>query len=172
MKKLLALILPFGIIGCAINTPLIIDVRDSGQIYDDWQYYTYDDDFDGKYLVSMAKSNDNKGFIRIFTSTQSNNSSLEYENGDSYICSIYSGLNTEMIFTTKNGDRYESEVYLSLSSNRESLIARSLGGNENQLVSLLNTYDNLKIRTIDSCGNKVVRIFNISGTTHLKPYDL
>ena len=35
MKKLLALLLLFGIVGCAINTPLIIDVRDSGQTYDE-----------------------------------------------------------------------------------------------------------------------------------------
>ena len=89
MNRPIILFLTFGLVSCAINTPLIIDARNSGQTYDDWQYYTYDDDFDGKYLVSMAKSNDNKGFIRIFTSTQSNNSSLEYENGDSYICSIY-----------------------------------------------------------------------------------
>jgi len=172
MKKLLALLLLFGIVGCAVNTPLIIDVRDSGQTYDDWDYYTYDDDFDGRYLVSMVESNDNKGFIRIFTSTKTNKSSLQYQNGDSYICAVNSGVRADMIFTLKNNNRLEHSVYLSRSDSGETLAARSLGGNEDQLVSLLNRYDELKIRTVDDCGNKIDRIFNISGTTHLKPYEL
>ena len=172
MKKLLALLLLSGIVGCAVNTPLIIDVRDSGQTYDDWDYYTYDDDFDGRYLVSMVRSTDNKGVIRIFTSSQSNKSSLQYQNGDSYICTIYSGVRADMIFTSKNNNRYEHSVYLSRSDSGETLVARSLGGNEDQLIYLINTYDELKIRTRDDCGNKIDRTFNISGTTHLKPYDL
>ena len=171
MKKLLPLVLLFGIIGCAINTPLIIDIRNSGQTYDDWSYYTYDDDFDGKYFVSMVKSTDGKGVIRIFTSAQSSNSSFQYQNGDSYICAIY-GIGAEMIFTSKINNRYEHSLHLSSSNNGEVLMANNLGGNENQLVSLLNRYDELKIRTRDDCGSKIDRTFNISGTTHLKSYDL
>jgi len=171
MKKLLALLLLFGIIGCAINTPLLIDSRNSGQTYDDWSYYTYDDDFDGNYFVSMVKSTDGNGVIRIFTSARSSKSSFEYQNGDSYICTIY-GLGAEMIFTSKINNRYEHSLHLSKSNNVEVLMANNLGGNENQLVSLLNRYDELKISTRDDCGNKIDRTFNISGTTHLKSYGL
>ena len=45
MKKLLALLLLFGIVGCATNTPLILESRISGESYNSWDYYTYDDDF-------------------------------------------------------------------------------------------------------------------------------
>jgi len=170
MKKIIVISILLGLVGCVTNTPLIVEVRDSGKSYGDWEYYTYDDDFDGRYLVSMVKSDDNRAVIRIFTSTQANKSSFQYRNGDSYICTIYSGVRAEMIFTNKNGERQEHSVYLSRSDSAETLIARPLGGNEGQLVPLLNKYDRLKIRTTDDCGNRIDRAFNISGMTHLKPY--
>ena len=170
MKKLLALLLLFGIVGCATNTPLILESRISGESYNSWDYYTYDDDFDGKYRVSKVTSNSG-GLISIFTPDRVNNSSFQYKNGDSYICSVSGGLYTQMIFTKNDGSLYKHEVYLSLSSNNSVLYADSLGGNRNQLIPLLNFYDNLKIRTTDNCGTKIDHIFNISGTTHLKPYE-
>ena len=163
------LLIPFlvGIFGCVISAPLMVESRVSGKKYESWDYYTFEDDFDGKYLASNVSSYSSSS-ITIFTSTRNNNSSFQYKNGDSYICSLNNGLNTEMIFTKYNGQVYNHEVYLSLSADNTVLTARSLGGNENQLVALLNMYDILKIRTIDSCGTRLDNTFNISGTTHLR----
>jgi len=170
-KKLFLIPCLVVISSCVISPPLTVEVRNSGESYDSWDYYTYVDDFDGKYLVSKASSYSG-GLISIFTSVKQNISSFQYKNGDAYICSIYSGLNTKMIFTKYNGQTHNHEVYLSLSADNTVLYAKPLGGNENQLISLLNMYDFLKIRTIDSCGTTSDHFFNISGTTHLKPYEV
>ena len=82
-------------------------------------------------------------FYEFFVLNNLNKSSLQYQNGDSYICTIYSGVRADMIFTSKNNNRYEHSVYLSRSDSGETLVARSLGGNEDQLIYLINTYDKL-----------------------------
>ena len=173
-KNFLLIPFLFGIFSCVISapqiSPLMVEYRDSGKKYESWDYYTYENDFDGEYRVSMVSTGTGSS-IRIFTSIRDNISSFQYQNGDSYICSLYRGLNTEMIFKKDNGRRYNHEVYLSLSTDNSVLFAKPLGGNENQLVALLNMYDTLIIRTTDSCGTRLTNTFDISGTTHLRPME-
>ena len=98
MKHLLTLLLPLLIVGCAVSTPLLVDFRIPDTKHGDWYYNTSYDEFDGDFLRSFVQSTDNIAYMRVITSLNTNESRLEYVNGDSYICVIYSSLNTEMIF--------------------------------------------------------------------------
>ena len=168
MKHLLTLLLPLLIVGCAVSTPLLVDFRIPDTKHGDWYYNTSYDEFDGDFLRSFVQSTDNIAYMGVITSLNTNESRLEYVNGDSYICVIYSRLNTEMIFYKDDKEQFRQEVLLRISTNNTVLVG-GLGGGENQLNQLLNRYDKLKIRTTDSCGTVTTKTFNIKGTTHLKP---
>ena len=170
MKKLLILLLPLLIVGCAVNPPLLVDFRVPNTKYGNWDYLKSSDDFDGDYLVSYIRSSDNKAYIRVITRVNDLVNRFEYSNGDSYICALSYSLNTEMIFFKDNEEQYRQEVPLRISTDNK-VLGIGLGGGENQLNQLFNRYDKLKIRTTDSCGTVTTKTFNIKGTTHLRPME-
>ena len=169
MKQTLALVLMvFGIVGCAVNPPLLVDFRDPNIRYGDWYYSKSTDDFNGDFLLSLVQSTDNIAYMRVITSVNTNKSRFEYVNGDSYICAINSSLRAEMIFYKDGKEALRQEPFLTISTNNKVLGRTNLGSGENQFNQLLNRYDKLKIRTTDSCGTVTTKTFNIKGTTHLR----
>jgi len=170
MKHTLALVLMvFGLVGCAISTPLLVDFRTPDTKYGNWNYIKNSDEFDGDIHVSYTHSSDKKAYIRIVT--QSADSGFEYSNGDSYICAVYSSVNAEMIFYKDGIEKLRQDSLLTISTNSKILGRNNLGGGENKFNQLLNKYDKLKIRTTDSCGTVITNTFNIKGTTHLRPME-
>ncbi|MDA9925631.1 hypothetical protein OAS54_02165 [Gammaproteobacteria bacterium] len=170
MSKNLLLILPLLLVGCAVSTPLLVDFRTPDTKYGNWNYIKSSDDFDGDYYVSFIRSSDNNAYVRVITRLNDSENRFEYSNGDSYICVLYSSLNTEMIFYKDDKEQFRQEVPLRISTDNTVLVI-GLGGGENQLNQLLNRYDQLKIRTTDSCGTVTTNTFNIKGTTHLRPME-
>ena len=82
-KKLFLIPCLVVISSCVISPPLTVEVRNSGESYDSWDYYTYVDGFDGKYLVSKASSYSG-GLISIVTSVKQNISSFQYQIGTNF----------------------------------------------------------------------------------------
>ena len=172
MKHTLALVLMvLGIVGCAVSIPLLVDFRDPNTKYGDWHYSTSTDEFNGDFLLSLVQSTDNIAYMRIITSANTNESQFEYVTGDSYICALNSSLRAKMIFYKDGKEALRQEPFLTVSSNSKVLGRTNLGSGENQFNQLLNRYDQLKIRTTDSCGTVTTNTFNIKGTTHLRPME-
>lgn len=172
MKHILALVLMvFGLVGCAVSTPLLVDFRVPYQKYGDWTYTSQTDEFEGDYVTSKVRSLDGKAGIWVGSNVENNFNYLLYENGDSYICSINPSLRVQMIFKGSNGEELKTESFLSRRDDGSSLIARRLRGGEYDLVSLLNKYEVVIIRTNDDCGTNIDKTFSIKGTTHLRPME-
>ena len=170
MKNLL-LILPLLIAGCTINPPLLVDLRKPNAKYGDWYYSKFTDEFNGTYVNSMVQSTDNIGILRVSSNIDDRFDYIRYENGDSYICALYSNLRVQTIFKDRNGGEFQGTYLFSRSDGGDSLILRNIKGGEDSFVVQLNKYDELIIRTSDDCGNVVDKRFMIKGTTHLRPME-
>lgn len=140
--------------------------RNPDLLYGDWKFYEVNDEFDGISYVSVVKSIDNKGRLRVFTNINENNHIVMYENGDNYICSLGT-TNVEHIFKSSSGSTYRYDVGFLISKDNTALGIKNLGAEPNKYIYNLNNYDSVIIRTIDSCGESLTREFNIKGTTHL-----
>jgi len=172
MKHTLALVLMvFGLVGCAINPPLLVDLRKPNAKYGDWYYSKFTDEFNGTYVNSMVQSTDNIGILRVSSNIDDRFDYIRYENGDSYICALYSNLRVQTIFKDRNGGEFQGTYLFSRSDGGDSLIIRNIKGGEDSFVVQLNKYDELIIRTSDDCGNVVDKRFMIKGTTHLRPME-
>jgi hypothetical protein len=159
----------FGIVGCAVNPPLLVDYRDPNTKYGDWYYSKYTDEFNGTYLNSVVQSTDNIGVLRVSTNIDDRFDYITYENGDSYICAMYSNLRVQTIFRNRKGREFQGSYLFSRRDGGDSLILRNIKGGEDSFVVQLNKYDELIIRTNDSCGTVTTKTFDIKGTTHLRP---
>ena len=145
--------------------------KDSGS---SWNYYNGRNEFDGPYILSSVTDENGVGAIRILSWLQSKNSYMRIRNGDSYICSYgssyYSSIPIEFIFKNDmNEVTYEASGNGFVSRDNEEIYFNSVA--EMNLVLALNLYDEVLIRTKDSCGNIITLTFNIRGISHLDVVD-
>ena len=167
----LIVLLGFGLVGCVTTeSVLAIHPRESGSHYGSWQYKEVIDEFNGKFLVSLVNSTDGQAWLRIATSAERGNkvdaNIIEYYPGDSYICSL-GGIRLRQIYTNAAGESYEVDELYSVSSDKKTMVLRGIWRKGARYIKALNYFDNLLVRTTDSCGTTIDKRFDISGSSHL-----
>ena len=166
MKKLLALFLLFGIVGCA-TTQFAVNERINGQKYGSWDYVSDSDEFRGGYSSSAVISEDGLGRIRLISFRNSDEHWFEIKNGDSFICIVDYSISIKFKFI-KDGQENIIEDYFYGLVDRSGLMTKNSSDILNY-VQWLNHADKVIIRTTDDCGNTIDRSFLIKGETHLSP---
>jgi len=166
MKKLLAL---FLLLSSCTTTPVenslfTIAWQDdpSGR---DWTTSVENDEFTGRRIISKVYSERGSGIFFVITDQDDNY--IYYKNGDSYICSDYS-LNVQHIFKKNTGDEYRYDSSYGALTSRDGLTSRNLSSKKGKIIDSLNNYDEMIIRTTDTCGNTITNNFKIEGMTHLR----
>mgnify|MGYP006109761497 FL=1 len=166
--KLCALTI-FFVSGCVTvptENPFTVLVRDDFSKNGDWKTLIYDDEFDGKEIQSIVFPVSGGGSYKIITDTNGIRNYINYSNGDGYICGTYS-INAEHIFKKENGEEYRYDFPYSLSTSRDTLISMNPSAEDGKVIHSLNNYDEMIIRTTDTCGSTITRRFEIKGTTHI-----
>ena len=162
----ISLVLFFIISGCTTVEFAIHDRTDS-QKYGSWDYISDFDEFRGRYLLSMVKSEDGLGTIRVITFKNSNEHWFEIKNGDSYICIVDYSIPIKFKFIKGNQEEIIDDYFYGL-TNRSGLMTTNAAEVHNY-VQWLNHADKVIIRTTDDCGNTIDKSFLIQGKTHLRP---
>ncbi len=158
------------LVGCTI-TPSIqyqYNPRTDSEVYGNWTFLKSESLFDGKYYQSVSYGLLG-GKLKVITFEDSG-SYIRLENGDTYICGgIYDNISAVFLFEDFTGNE-RINTRARLSDDKKSVIF-SDEPLTSRLITALNRYDNLAIRTKDECGAVIDLIFRIKGETHLTVSD-
>jgi len=162
----LTILLVSGCVTVPTENPFTVLERDDFSKNEDWTTLIYDNEFDGQKIQSIVYPVLGGGFYKIITDKNGIRNYINYSNGDGYICGDYS-IYAEHIFKKENGEEYRYNFSYSLSTSRDTLITMNPGPEDGKIIHSLNNYDEMIIRTTDTCGSTITRRFEIRGTTHI-----
>ena len=152
--------------GCAMTPSVSYETRArlDGEVYGNWVFLANESIFDGKYYQSVSYGLLG-GKLKVVTFPDSG-SYIKLENGDSYICGIYSSIYVTWIFEDFTG-REEMKTLSRISEDNKAVII-SDEPLKSKIIRALNRYDRVAIRTEDDCGSVIDMVYQIKGETHLK----